>query len=184
MRKLADRILDEFTLAEVQDTLRSAADQIAALTSDLARVRQSTAANACREGGGMNNDELRAYIESLKVGEKVIETGASCMTGAVGTVYVSDDDLTRGTKCVMWEWPKDIAGMGTSVTHGTRRIKEVLAVFNEPADGRAVVITDEMVEAVYEHITPHDILTGETIPVRRALAAALAKAGCVVEVKP
>lgn len=45
------------------------------------------------------------------------------------------------------------------------------------ATGGRVEITDEMIEAVYANITPNDILTGETEPVRRALAAALAKAG-------
>lgn len=80
----------------------------------------------------LNEQEMRDYIFSLKVGERVIETGQSCMFGAVGTVYISDNEGTRGTKCVMWEWPKNAAGMGTSVTHGTRRIKEVLYGFNNP----------------------------------------------------
>lgn len=77
-------------------------------------------------------DDTATYLRSLKPGERVIETGQSCMTGSVGTVYISDDELTRGTICVMWQWPASIAGMGTSATHGTRRIKDVLAAFVSP----------------------------------------------------
>ena len=39
-RKLADRILDEFSLSEVQDTLRSLADQLDAANAELAALRE------------------------------------------------------------------------------------------------------------------------------------------------
>ena len=81
----------------------------------------------------MSDEQFRKYVSSLKVGERVIETGKSCMAGAVGTVYIWTNEETCGSKCVMWGWPKDVATLGTSVTHGTRRIKEVLDMFNTRA---------------------------------------------------
>lgn len=55
------------------------------------------------------------YLRSLEAGEAVVETGESGRTGMVGEVYWSPP---RGV-CVKWE-----DGMGTSATHGTRRIKD------------------------------------------------------------
>lgn len=65
----------------------------------------------------MTDDEVIAYLRSLKPGEEVIETGKSCMTGKRGVVYISK--LTECT-CVRWE-----CGMGTAATWGTRRIKDI-----------------------------------------------------------
>lgn len=68
----------------------------------------------------MNRQEFIEYVKSLQIGEKVIETGQSCMHGKTGTIYISEKEgPTFGSKCVKWE-----DGMGTSVTHGTRRIGE------------------------------------------------------------
>lgn len=58
------------------------------------------------------------YLRSLKEGERVIELGKSCMTGSLGTVYINKD----GVICVMWETEE--GKMGTSVTHGTRRLND------------------------------------------------------------
>ncbi len=63
------------------------------------------------------SDVALAYISALKPGEQVIECGRSCMWGIRGTVYLSASD---GGICVMWA-----GGIGTSVTHGTRRISDV-----------------------------------------------------------
>lgn len=64
----------------------------------------------------MTDDEIIAYLRSLKPGEEVIETGQSCMTGKRGIVYISQNESI----CVRWE-----NGMGTSATWGTRRIREI-----------------------------------------------------------
>ncbi len=61
------------------------------------------------------------YLLSLQVGERVVETGHNAYFGAVGTIYESSRGKEAGP-CVRWE-----DGMGTSVTHGTRRISDVLA---------------------------------------------------------
>lgn len=67
--------------------------------------------------------ELR-YLQSLQPGEKVIETDkTSCMYGKTGEVYISQNEMTKGSKCVKWEI--GMGTMGTSVTHGTRRIKDI-----------------------------------------------------------
>lgn len=50
-------------------------------------------------------------------GDRVIETGKSCMLGCTGTVYKN----SRGFECVLWDGPEK---MGTSVTWGTRRISD------------------------------------------------------------
>ena len=70
----------------------------------------------------MSDNEFRKYAASLQVGEEVIETEPfSCMYGKKGQVYISQNQgPTFGSKCVMWE-----DSMGTSVTHGTRRIDDV-----------------------------------------------------------
>jgi hypothetical protein len=48
----------------------------------------------------MNDQEFRTYVEGLKVGERVIETGMSGTYGWTGTIYISE---THGGKCVMWD---------------------------------------------------------------------------------
>ena len=73
----------------------------------------------------MKDDELRKYLNGLEVDERVIETGQSCMTGRTGTVYISENEGTKGSKCVKWDAPAGETGrMGTSVTGGTRRIAD------------------------------------------------------------
>lgn len=63
--------------------------------------------------------EVLAYLQGLQVGERVIETGQSCMFGKVGTVYQS---TSGGGICVRWELEE--GRMGTSVTWGTRRLAD------------------------------------------------------------
>lgn len=73
----------------------------------------------------MNDDETRKYLQGLKPGERVIETGKSCMTGRKGTVYISENESTKGSICVMWDAAEsETEKMGTSVTWGTRRIED------------------------------------------------------------
>jgi len=68
----------------------------------------------------MAPQEEREYLQSLKPGEEVIETGNSATKGYKGIVHVSTNPgRTFGSKCVKWQ-----NGMSTSVTHGTRRINE------------------------------------------------------------
>jgi len=68
----------------------------------------------------MTEQEFLAYIKTLKVGERVIETANTCMRGMKGTVYISENEMTKGAICVMWE-----NKMGTSITAGTRRLSDV-----------------------------------------------------------
>jgi len=72
----------------------------------------------------MSNE--RKYLQSLKVGDRVVETGRSCMFAATGTVFMSE---TPGHgMCVRWDvLPGDKGQMSTSVTHGTQRIRDVLS---------------------------------------------------------
>ena len=65
--------------------------------------------------------EANHYLNNLQVGDEVIEAGQSCMTGARGVVYRSVSPPYG--LCVMWEYPD--GKMGTSVTHGTRRLTDV-----------------------------------------------------------
>jgi hypothetical protein len=68
----------------------------------------------------LNNDQVREYLRSLREGERVVETGQSCMTGRQGVVYIKDN-----LPCVKWDkLPGDTGQMGTSATWGTRRIGE------------------------------------------------------------
>lgn len=70
----------------------------------------------------MTEDEINAYLRSLKPGERVIETAASALWLQRGTVYLN----TTGDICVMWDKDSDDVGqMGTSVTGGTRRLSDV-----------------------------------------------------------
>ena len=74
----------------------------------------------------MTDDEVMAYLKTLKVGERVIEVGQSCMTGKKGTVYISENEMTKGSICVRWDaWPGETSRMGTSATWGTRRISDI-----------------------------------------------------------
>jgi hypothetical protein len=73
----------------------------------------------------MNNDQVKDYLNGLQVDERVIETGESCMTGRTGTVYISQNEATKGAICAMWDClPGEDGRMGTSVTWGTRRISD------------------------------------------------------------
>jgi hypothetical protein len=66
-------------------------------------------------------DEFRAFVETLQVGERVIERGASGMTGETGTIVLSK--TPSNGKCVKWDTKfREGTGMVTSITGGTRRI--------------------------------------------------------------
>lgn len=71
------------------------------------------------------NAELK-YLQSLKVDDRVVETGRSCMFAATGTVFLSE---TPGHgNCVLWDvLPGDKGQMSTAITHGTKRIRDVLS---------------------------------------------------------
>ena len=71
----------------------------------------------------MTDEEFKVYYDGLVEGEEVIETcQTSCMHGMRGHIYISQnkDAPSFGHKCVLWS-----NKMGTSVTHGTRRIGDV-----------------------------------------------------------
>ncbi len=71
-------------------------------------------------------EQVQEYLRSLQPGERVIETGSSCMTGRTGTVYISENTMTKGSICVKWDaLPGDTGQMGTAATWGTRRISDV-----------------------------------------------------------
>lgn len=76
----------------------------------------------------MTEDEVRKYLSGLLPGESVIETGESCMKGKRGTIYISQNEATKGSLCVRWE-----DGLGTSVTWGTRRISAMYVRVNKGA---------------------------------------------------
>lgn len=64
-----------------------------------------------------------AYLNTLKAGDRVIETGNNCMRGCSGTVYLNDNNLI----CVKWDRAVgESRWMGTSVTAGTRKISDVV----------------------------------------------------------
>lgn len=75
----------------------------------------------------LTHDQFVAYVDSLQVGERVVETTPrNMMTGIQGEVYISDNPGPAfGTKCVMWDAEKGSKRMGTAVTHGTRRVSDV-----------------------------------------------------------
>ena len=54
----------------------------------------------------------------FKPGDIVVET-LTHRKGMKGTVYISENELTKGSLCVMWE-----DSMGTSITHGTKLIEK------------------------------------------------------------
>ncbi len=76
----------------------------------------------------MTEDQIGEYLNSLKPGEHVIETGRSCMTGKKGVVYIGEGRMSKGTICVLWE-----GGLGTSATWGTRRLADACTC--TPTDG-------------------------------------------------
>ena len=73
----------------------------------------------------MEGQELRDYLNGLKEGERVVETGQSGIHGRKGTVYWPEDGPSRGP-CVRWDNIDDPDGprMGTSATGGTRRVSD------------------------------------------------------------
>lgn len=69
-----------------------------------------------------SNEDLDRYLQGLVPGERVVETGRSCLQGRFGTVYRG----TEGSICVRWDKHEGEDGqMGTSVTGGTRRVCDV-----------------------------------------------------------
>ena len=71
-------------------------------------------------------EEQRAYLLGfVKEGEAVKEHGKTCMEGCHGITYRSTE---TGNMCVMWE--TECGRMGTSLTHGTRRIKDEMPIDN------------------------------------------------------
>lgn len=67
----------------------------------------------------MTDEQVVAYLRSLKPGERVIETGQCGYYGMLGVVYVSENEGTKGSICVRWD-----NKMGTSATWGTRRLED------------------------------------------------------------
>lgn len=66
------------------------------------------------------DEEFRAFVMSLKVGDRVVECGQSMMIGETGTVV---EGSREGEKCVRWDtlFVDSPAGrMTTSITGGTR----------------------------------------------------------------
>jgi hypothetical protein len=79
-------------------------------------------------GVTVNDEELRQYVEGLaRVGDRVMRPGVSAMQGQTGTVKKS----AHGDYLVVeWDTTFDEPGkMTTSVTHGTRRIMDVLRAY-------------------------------------------------------
>jgi len=71
----------------------------------------------------MDQEQLIAFIKSLKPGDRMIETEkSSCLYGRKGTVYISK---SNGGTCILWDkMPGEDGQMGTSVTHGARLVNE------------------------------------------------------------
>ena len=69
--------------------------------------------------------EISEYLGNLKPGERVVETSNTFMKDIEGEVYLSEEGMSKGCLCVLWD-TKEIFGskMGTSTTWGTRRITE------------------------------------------------------------
>jgi hypothetical protein len=64
--------------------------------------------------------EVLAYLNSLKVGDEVIETTRSAMHLKKGVVYMSEPD---NDTCVRWDLGNG-KWMGTTVTWGTRKLTD------------------------------------------------------------
>jgi len=69
-------------------------------------------------------EEEREYLNSLSEGDRVAEQGNSMMTGWEGTVYRGERGL-----CVKWDNVIDGGQLSTSVTHGTRRLRDLTCPF-------------------------------------------------------
>ncbi len=70
----------------------------------------------------LEGDALVVYLKGLQPGERVVETGVSCLQGREGTVYLG----SQGEVCVLWDKkPGEGGQMGSSVTGGARRVTEV-----------------------------------------------------------
>jgi hypothetical protein len=83
----------------------------------------------CSPSLGCSIEEFRAFVETLQVGDRVIERGQSMMTGETGTVVMSRTP-SHG-KCVKWDTKfREGSGMVTSITGGTRRLQENAAVLS------------------------------------------------------
>ena len=65
------------------------------------------------------NEIVIEYLKTLREGEKVIEHGKTCMEGCTGITYRS---IEHNSICVMWN--TETGNIGTSLTLGTRRIKD------------------------------------------------------------
>jgi len=85
-------------------------------------------------GKELSREELTEYLDSLKVGEWVIEVGLNAMKGQIGIVTLEpqpmpkllpdqEHQLIKHVKCVQWHM--DEGKMTTSVTAGTRRVDDV-----------------------------------------------------------
>jgi hypothetical protein len=73
----------------------------------------------------MTDNEIINHLQSLQPGERVIETSNNCMKGRKGTVYISQNQTTKGSICIQWDkLPHEKSQIGTSATWGTRRIEE------------------------------------------------------------
>ena len=76
-------------------------------------------------------EEFRKFYNTLKVGERVVERGVSCMTDETGTIVETDHGIG-----VRWDTKfKEGTGMVTSVTGGTRRLTEEANAKNETRKG-------------------------------------------------
>jgi hypothetical protein len=70
-----------------------------------------------------DHDAIKAYLNTIKRGERVVETDG-CFAGRFGTVVMLPDhyDQTRLMRCVEWDQYEGEDGkMTTSITGGTRR---------------------------------------------------------------
>lgn len=72
----------------------------------------------------MTEAEFLEFITTLKVGERVIETSLNAFYLHQGVVCLN----SHGDICVKWDaLPGETGQMTTSITWGTRRVKEVPA---------------------------------------------------------
>lgn len=106
--------------------------------------------------------EVLTYISALKVGERVIEITHSAMYGIAGTVYESK---RGGGTCVMWDMP-DGNKMGTSVTWGTRRIKDVFESVNSHA---RLIAQNEAMKSALENTQSFVSLMYSSIPFKKEI---------------
>lgn len=77
----------------------------------------------------MTDEQFLAYIATFKKDDRVIEIGQSGLMGRCGDVYFDEQNRV----CVLWDgWHDDDppGRMGSSVTHGTRLLSDVMAAAN------------------------------------------------------